>query len=485
MSSSPASSLPPELWSQVFEDLEFISLLIASHICRLIRLSAHAHPTFSRDIELLSMANSKALNLFRLRISVGQRGGLPINLKVMLSTLRSVSRMTPHREVLAEILTAMPRITDLDLQCSTALGSELRAVLETPAPRLRSLKIIMLHSPKAFDTTVPRGFLSNYAPELRSIEFDGLDFVEDGTHHTFPSVQRIVCSGDSLELLPSLFPNLVDVVLGPREMDPNDFDGQICHFLLHVPRLTLNGNIEDLEGPSEQAIDFLAPRAECTLQDVETTQLVSALRWLEGPLELQYSILEIPDATAEMFKFTSLADGKVRVFIDTRETDYSAVEIFGSRDLEVEEILAHITHFAFTIGWSDDYPSLVTFTEIREATLQYLPGITEITIRFCGNSEMRDECWPAPDQLKYDLDAQAKYMLAGQYSAEDPTIPYSSQLKRIIVVSDTSQVLSHEDAEGLVAVSGYLVERIGEVEILVGADIDVEASARQILEKTS
>jgi len=419
------------------------------------------------------MTNKKTLGLFRFRLGIGQSEGRPVSLKVILSTIRSVSRMTPHREVLAEILAAMPRITDLDLECSMALGSGLRAVLESPAPRLRTLKVSMLYSPKAFDSTAPRGFLSNSAPELRSIEFDGLDFVEDGTHHTFPSVQRIVCSGDSLELLPSLLPNLVDVVLGQRDMDPIEFDETVCHFLLKVPRLTLNGNVEDMEGPSEEVIDFLAPRAEYTLQDVETTQLISALRWLKAPLKLRHSTPEISDAMAEVFKFTSLADGKVRVFIDTQEADCSAAELFGSGDPGVEEILARITNFTFTVGWSDDYPSLVTFTELRQAALQYLSGITVLTFCFCGNNDARKKSWPTSDDLKYDLNAQAEFVLAGHYSAEHPTIPHSSQLKKFIVVSDTSQVLSYEDAEGLVIAAGYLVERIGDVEIMVGASIDV------------
>jgi len=481
MSSSPASSLPVEVWSQVFGDLEFNSLLIASHICRLIRSSAHAHPTFSRDIELLSLDNPEGLNLFRLRLRIGLVVERPISLNVMLRTLPSDSQMTPHREVLAEILTAMPRTTNLDLKCSTALESELRAVLEARAPRLRSLKVTLLDSPEVFGFTVPRGFLSNYAPELRSIEIDGLDFVEDETHHTFPSVQRIVCSGDSLELLPSLFPNLVNVVLGPREMDPNEFDDAICQFLLQVPQLTLNGNVEDLEEPSEEAIEFLAPRAEYTLQDVETTRLVSALQRLEGPLELQYSTLEASNHEVEVFRFTSRVDGKVRVFIDTGVLNCSATGLIGSRDPDREEILARVTHFSLTIGWSDE-ASILKFVQLRQAALQYLPGMTDLTIHFGGNSDNREESWPMPDDLKYDLDGQTEFMLAGHYSVEDPTIPFSNQLKRIMVVCDTSQVLSHEDAEGLVVVAGYLVQRIGDVEIMVGASIDVGASAQQILE---
>jgi len=464
MSSSPASPLPLELWSQVFKNFEFVSLLTASHVCRLIRSSAHAHPTFSRDIELLSMDNPEALNLFRLRLRIGKVEDRPISLNVSLGILSSDSNMAPHREVLAEIVAAMTRITDLDLKCSTAVSPELCAVLEARAPRLRSLKVTLLGSTEAFDYTVPCGFLSNNAPELHSIELVGLDFVKDGTRHTFPSVQRIFCPSTSLKLLPSLFPNLVDVVLGAPGITLKELDDAMRRFLLQVPQLTLYRKAGSLDGlgPTEAAIDFLTPRAEYTLQDAEGMRIVWALDRLEGDLEVQYSTLQGSNRAAHVFKVTSRDDGKVRMIIGTHLPYPVISDLLRTLERNMLWIVDRITHFSLKIG-SPDEASAMTFVKLREYVLMWLPAMTDLTFQFGGNSESRKKHWPI-------------------YPVENPPDIYTDQLRRIHVVADTSQVLSHEDAEGLVVAALYHAERIGEVEIRVGTDVEVEASARQVLE---
>jgi len=480
--SSPCISpqaFPPELWSHVFDSLDFDSLVVASHICQAVRFTAQAHPTFWRDIQLLKASNAQ-LDIFRKRLRIGQPDLLPISLRIVLDGQpQHRARGGIRHEVLKELLDVMPRVTHLDIDCLMSLDVDMRAILESPAPQLRTLRVHMLHnySTRKFDKTMPSQLLAGHAPALHSIELDGYSEPGEEPQHVFPSVKQVTFSSDLLEYLVLIFPNVTDVCLGLAGLYPEYLEEEALAFLLSVPRITLCGDVEDYDPPSPEAIEFLEPRAEYTLRDGDISQILVALEQLNGPLSLEYIRTDGAIRDPQIFKFASVSDGKARVLIDTGTIDTSVASMFWSSDSDGAEILRCVTHYNLIIGADGNSMSL-TFKELKEAALQFLPALTDLSIGLVGTSEGREYNWPEPWELEDDLHWQVESVAAGQDLAA--TIPHANGLARIVL---RGQKMSHSDAKGLITTAGYLVDQMGDVMVEVRTEACVETSVLQLLEE--
>jgi len=393
--------------------------------------------------------------------------------------------MRIHSQFLRETLGAISRVRHLDIECAMGLHNELNDILESPMPQLCTLRVRMLDSRGGddFDGRLPRRFLSGHAPLLHSVELDGYYRANEDTGRGFTIVQRVVCSGYLLERLPSLFPNVAELILGPRELDPAELEEDTRQFILQVPRITFDGSVDETEGPSVAAIDFLAARTEYARLDVEVGQLLQSLELLNGPLALICSIICGSCDFRELLTFMSLVDGRARVFIDTGRTDNSSSLLFELGEPESVEMACRIKHCTIAIGSHNGSPN-PRFDDIRQRVLQYLPAMIELTVYLVGICNHREYSWPMAQDLEVQSDCRSGSEIAEAYSGEpqinsEPAIPYCVDLQKLLLKAD---VLSRSDAEGLVVAARYLVERISDLEVVIQTTNRVETSVLNVLE---
>ncbi|EJD47498.1 hypothetical protein AURDEDRAFT_163366 [Auricularia subglabra TFB-10046 SS5] len=183
--------LPVELLSLAFDSLCFRDLLEASRVSNFWRTVAFRHPLFWRNIELTSLA-TPALDLFHARLDASFNQTISIYLS--LSEVQFPTRL--RSVVLPAIARSLHRLDALYFKIDIAYDTDVFEFLVTPAPRLITFDIYLIHETRS-SNVLPVALFAGDAPKLRNLQLQNVRLSAERLPTAFSTIEvlRYGCRG--------------------------------------------------------------------------------------------------------------------------------------------------------------------------------------------------------------------------------------------------------------------------------------------------
>lgn len=223
---STVSCLPEDVLSSVFDELEVLQLLAASHVCQSWRIIAINHKTFWGTAVIAKCMTRPVLDFFLSRLAQARLRLGPIAITVLpdLRPPRTQEQLTLLKMTIAPALsTALSHIVSLRLEVPSALVQPMFDALRQPAPVLRRFDITNWQSKTP--VCVPLDIFANSAPQLTELILGDGVHLPDHPVSGFQSVELLVFLVRSgivgLTSIRDLFPSLRHLDMCARELPRN------------------------------------------------------------------------------------------------------------------------------------------------------------------------------------------------------------------------------------------------------------------------
>ncbi|KZV82787.1 hypothetical protein EXIGLDRAFT_754740 [Exidia glandulosa HHB12029] len=209
------TSVPPELWALVMDELNYRQLVTASRVCQQWRAVAFDHPSFWRDIHIaLCGPDAPAVYWLARRLSAGQHRPFVLTIDIDDKDIAPVPD-----EVYSLLRTSISTVERLSINIAATSFERLWGALEVPAPLLSDFSLLARAAPLQPRSPIPPTIFDGNTPVLRTVRLPAV--IEPTIGPSIPAFARVehVQIADNQKLTASFVVGFFTLFPGAKHFD--------------------------------------------------------------------------------------------------------------------------------------------------------------------------------------------------------------------------------------------------------------------------